>query len=125
MVFIETPTSRAAWKTATGAAETRAGSIPHAAHPIPFDDSRTYPIRPKATQPPISTLADRPGSATPARGVGAPDVKEVLVGAIMHSCAVSQGGRDLQADFMGLADRCFGPCGTAARRGSRGTPVGD
>lgn len=29
-----------------------------------------------------------------------------------------------QADFMRLADRCFGPCGTAARR-LPGTPVGD
>jgi hypothetical protein len=83
MVFIETPTSRAAWKTAAGAAETRAGSIPHAAHPIPFDGSRTYPIRQKATQPPISTLADRPGSATPARAWGHPETGELLV-AILH-----------------------------------------
>jgi hypothetical protein len=34
MVFIETPTSRAAWKTATGAAEIMSGSIPHSVHPI-------------------------------------------------------------------------------------------
>src|ERR1039458_8224272 len=56
MVFIETPASRAAWKTAAGAAETMSGIIAHAVHPIPFDGSRTYPIHQKATQPPVSTL---------------------------------------------------------------------
>ena len=119
MVFIETPASRAAWKTATGAAETRAGSIAHTVHPI-----LAIPIRQKGDAAASQHATDRPESAIPARAPGTPKTGELLVVAIMHSCAVSQGGCDLQADFMRLADRCFGPCGTAARM-LRGTPVGD
>jgi hypothetical protein len=47
--------------------------------------------------------------------------RELLVVTILHSCAVSQGGRDLQADFVRLANRCFGAYGTAAD-GSVATP---
>jgi hypothetical protein len=116
MVFIETPTSRAAWKTATGAAETMSGSIAHAAHPITFDDSRTNPIRQKATQPPVSTL--RIGRVRDSgEGPGHPETGEPLVVAILHSCAVSQGWGDFQADFMRLADPllwCMRNCGKNA-----------
>ena len=135
MVFIETPTSRAAWKTAAGAAETRAGSIPHAAHPIPFDGSRTYPIRQKATQPPISTLADRPGSATPARAWGHPK-QESYSSPSCILCSIPGRTRfpgrfqdnalkcGMRPRIYRSPTRCFGACGTAARR-LPGTPVGD
>ena len=123
MVFIETPASRAAWKTAAGAAETRAGSSVHAVYPIPFDDSRTNPIRQKATQPPISTLADRPGSAIPAWAPAAPDAKELLVVAILHSCAVSQGGPISRPIYEARRPLlcCMRNCGNGSLR----TPVGD
>ncbi len=57
-------------------------------------------------------------------GRRASDARELLIVTILQSSAVSRGGHDLQADFVRLADRCFGPCGTAVRR-LPGTPVGD
>jgi hypothetical protein len=51
-----------------------------------------------------------------AGGAGATDARELLV-AILHSCAVSQGGGDFQADFMRLADPllwCMRNCGKNA-----------
>ena len=136
MVFIETPASRAAWKTAAGAAETRAGSIPHAAHPIPFDGSRTYPIRQKATQPPISTLADRPAHDSAGGAGGTP--KRGATRRRRHAFLCSIPGRTrspgrfqdsalkcgMRPRIYRSPTRCFGPCGTAARR-LPGTPVGD
>src|ERR1035441_5648569 len=114
MVFIETPASRAAWKTAAGVAETGAGSSVPAVQPIPIDDSRTNPIRQKATQPPISTLADRPGSAIPARAPGTP--KQASYSSSLSCIPVQypRGGGDFQADFMRLADPllwCMRNCG--------------
>ena len=82
---------------------------------------------PRSARKRRSRRSARCGWASPRLHRGAPEQplqRELLIAAILHSCAVSQGGRDLQADFMRLADRCFGPCGTAARR-LPGTPVGD
>src|ERR1035441_3640583 len=59
--------------------------------------------------------ADGPASDS-AGGTGATDARELLIVAILQCSAVSRGGRDLQADSVRLADRCFGACGTAARR---------
>src|ERR1035441_9812192 len=78
---------------------------------------------PETARPPIS----KPGmgrSATPMEGARATDAREILVVAILHSYAVSQGGHAPQADFIRLADRCLGAYGTAARR-LPGAPVGD
>ena len=69
----------------------------------------------------------RRGWATPrlrSGGRRATDARELLIVAILQSSAVSRGGHDLQADSVRLADRCFGPCGTAVRRLPE-TPVGD
>src|ERR1035437_507478 len=66
MVFIETPASRAAWKTAAGAAETSAGSI---ALRRASDTLRRQPEQsdpPESDQPPISTL--RMGRPTTPQG---------------------------------------------------------
>jgi hypothetical protein len=89
------PTSRAAWKNAAGAAEIRAGSIAQAGHPIPFDEQPEQSDPPESDQPPISTLG-RP--TTPRGAPEQPMQRELLVVANLHSCAVPQGGRDLQAD---------------------------
>ena len=83
-----------------------------------------HPDQPKATHPPISTLwMGHP--ATPFRG--APGNRCKRATHRRHpavQCSI-QGGHDFQADFsMRLADRCFGPCGTAVRR-LPGTAVGD
>src|ERR1035441_7506533 len=73
--------------------------------------------------------ADRHAADGPARdsvqgGAGHPIPRELLIVAILQSSAVSRKGTISRPISMRLADRCFGPCGTAVRR-LPGTPVGD
>ena len=120
MVFIEAPTSRAAWKTDAGAAETSAGSI---ALRRASDTLRRQPEQsdpPEGDQPPISTLG------RPTTPLGAPEQPMPKSYSSSPSCIPVQYPREdvISSRFMRLADRCFGPCGTATRR-LPGTPVGD
>jgi hypothetical protein len=69
----------------------------------------------------------RCGWATPrlrSGGRRATDARELLIVAILQSSAVSREGTISRPISMRLADRCFGPCGTAVRR-LPGTAVGD
>ena len=90
-------------------------SIPRAPRIRPPIAGAGHSAPPETARPPIS----KPGmgrSATPMEGARATDAREILVVAILHSYAVSQGGHAPQADFIRLADRCLGAYGTAARR---------
>jgi hypothetical protein len=128
MVFIETPASRAAWKTTNRGGGNHVRKHPHAAHPITFDDSRTNPIRQKATQPPVSTLrigrgprfrrgprAPRNSRATrrrhPAFLCGIPG--RVRYPGRFQDSALKCG---MRPRIYRSPTRCFGACGTAARR---------
>ena len=90
---------------------------------IRYPSTTAGAIRPARKRPATDQHAADGPAHDSAGGAGAPDAKELLVVAILHSCAVSREGA-ISSRFMRLADRCFGPCGTAARR-LPGTPVGD
>jgi hypothetical protein len=95
-----------------------------ASNPILPSPEPTIPDQPKATHPPISTL-QMGRSATPFRG--APGNRCKRATHRRHpvvQCSIPGKGTISRPISMRLADRCFGPCGTAVRR-LPGTPVGD
>jgi hypothetical protein len=82
-----------------------------------------HPDQPKATHPPISTLQmGRP--ATPRGGAGQPMQERYSASPYCSPVQYPGEGTISRPISMRLADRCFGPCGTAVRR-LPGTPVGD
>ena len=63
---------------------------------IRYPSTTAGAIRPARKRPATDQHAADGPAHDSAGGAGAPDAKELLVVAILHSCAVSQGGRDLQ-----------------------------
>ena len=131
MVFIETPASRAAWKTAAGAAETRAGSIAHTVHPILAIRSarkrRSHrSARLRIGRGPQLRRGPRghPETGSYSSSLSCIPVQYPREDAISSRFQDSALKCGMRPRIYRSPTRCFGACGTAARR-LPGTPVGD